>query len=167
MGDFIQKTQVKSAVRKLSSPIEKMETFQNLINTIITTNPWGCTSYVENGAPIAGIIRKQNYYSGTVRYSDAQQKVVGEVSFKAPSMAAFTYAIISTLSNFELRTEMGGTPSHDNIDDGFHSTLKCHASNGENFVVTFKRDSITVSSYESDSILSTIETWADDIPYLA
>jgi hypothetical protein len=93
--------------------------------------------------------------------------VVGEISFKAPSMAAFTYAIISTLSNFELRTEMGGVPSHNNVDDGFHCTFKCHASNGENYVVAFKRDRITVSSYESDSILSTIETWADSIPSLS
>lgn len=167
MGDFTPKTQVKSAVRKLTSPIENMETFQALINTVVTNNPWGCTSYVENGATIAGVIRKNEYYSGTVLYSDAQKKVLGEVSFKAPTMAAFTYAIISTLSNFELRSEMGGTPSHNNVDDTFHCTLKCHDPSGENYVVNFKRESITVSSYESDSILATIETWADGILYLS
>jgi len=44
-----------------------MEAIQNLINPIIATNPWGCTSYVENGATIAGFIRKNEYYSGTER----------------------------------------------------------------------------------------------------
>ena len=167
MGDFIQKTQVKSAVRKLSSPIEKMETFQNLINSIMSSNPWGCTSYVDNGVTIEGIIRKNEYFSGTVQFSDAQKKVIGEIVIKVPNMGAFNYAIINTLSNPDLRSAIGGVPSHNNADDGFHSLLKCHDPNGENYQVTFKRDSITVSSYSSDSILATIETWADGIPSLS
>lgn len=59
---------------------------------------------------------------------------------------------------------MGGTPSPDSSEDAFNAVLKCHHSNGELYNVTFKRDGITVSSYEADAIVTTIETWADTIP---
>ena len=66
-----------------------------------------------------------------------------------------------------INTAMGGTPSHDSSGDSFSCTLKCHHSNGENYSITFKRDSIVVSSYEADAILTTIETWADTVAILA
>jgi len=47
------------------------------------------------------------------------------------------------------------------------SSVKCHAANGEFYNVTFKRDKVTLSSYEDDAILDTIETWADSVPALA
>lgn len=62
---------------------------------------------------------------------------------------------------------MGGTASHDSSDDGFSVTLKYHTDSGELYNVGFKRDKIAVSSYEADSILAAIETWADTIPVLA
>ncbi|MDD1724031.1 MAG: hypothetical protein LUQ07_02750 [Methanospirillum sp.] len=52
-------------------------------------------------------------------------------------------------------------------EDIFSCTLKCHASNGENYSLTFKRDNMVISNYEADSILTAVETWADTIPALA
>jgi len=40
-----------------------------------------------------------------------------------------------------------------------------HASS-EIYYVTFSRDSVRISSYQDDSIRSTIETWADSVPAL-
>lgn len=62
---------------------------------------------------------------------------------------------------------MGGTPSHDPSDDGFSVTLKCHDANGELYNVSFTRENVTISSYEADSIRTTLETWADGKTVLA
>jgi hypothetical protein len=45
--------------------------------------------------------------------------------------------------------------------------MKRHASSGENYNITFKRDSVTVSGYETDSTLTGIETWAETVVILA
>lgn len=58
---------------------------------------------------------------------------------------------------------MGGTGSHDSSEDGCSVTLKCHTDTGELYNVGFKREKVTVSSDEADSILTTIETWADTV----
>jgi len=60
---------------------------------------------------------------------------------------------------------MGGTPSHDSSEDSFSSTMKCHWSNGENFTITFKRDSVVVSFYENDAILTAVVTCVDTVAY--
>ncbi|MGV8109604.1 hypothetical protein [Methanospirillum sp.] len=62
---------------------------------------------------------------------------------------------------------MGGTGSHDNSEDGYSVTLKCHTASGEFYNVTFKREKVTISSYESDTILTIVETWADTVSALA
>jgi len=62
---------------------------------------------------------------------------------------------------------MGGTGSHESSEDGFSVILKFHTDSGELYNVGFKREKVTVSSYEADSILTTIETWADTISELA
>ncbi|WP_181391519.1 hypothetical protein ACKUB1_03040 [Methanospirillum stamsii] len=58
---------------------------------------------------------------------------------------------------------MGGTGSHDSSEDGCSVILKYHTDTGELYNVGFKREKITVSSDEADSILTTIETWADTV----
>lgn len=71
------------------------------------------------------------------------------------------------LANTALATAMGGTASHDSSEDSFTVTLKGHTASGVLFNVRFTRETITVSSYEADAILTTIETWADTVPDLA
>lgn len=71
------------------------------------------------------------------------------------------------LANTALETAMGGTASHDSSEDIFTGTLKGHTARGELFNVRFTREAITVSSCESDAILTTIETWADTVAELA
>lgn len=44
-------------------------------------------------------------------------------------------------------------------------TLKCHHSNGENFSVTLKRDSVTVSSYDADAIRTGLEAGPIPLPF--
>lgn len=166
MADFIQKTVTKSAVRKFTSPIANISTFQSLVTDIITNNPWGCFDYVSGGETIPGVVKGSEYIAGKIVYEDAEAKELGSVSVKCPSMAAFNTTVISILADATIRSVMGGSPTHDSSEDTFSAVIKCNHSNGEKYTVTLKRDSITVSSYDSDSIVTAIETWADGIALL-
>lgn len=167
MADFVSKGIVKSAERILATPIADMSTFQTLVNGVITDNPWGCTSYVEAGVTVAGVRKGSEYYSGKVVYQNIEAKVIGQVSVKAPTSSGFNTSISNVLANTALETAIGGTAAHDASGDNFSITLRCHDANGEQYTVSFKRDKIIVSSYTADSILSTIETWADGVAALA
>jgi hypothetical protein len=167
MADFTTKSVTKSAERTLTSAIDTVANFLALVQDVIDNNPWGCVSYTSSGATVAGVVRGSEYYSGKVVYENTEAKTVGQISVRAPTSAAFSTDISTIIGTAALGTAMGGTGSHDSSEDSFSCTLKCHASNGENYNVTFKRDSVTVSGYEADSILTTIETWADTVAILA
>jgi hypothetical protein len=113
MADFVQKAAVKSAVRKLASPIESISAFTTLVQDILTDNPWGCTSYVSAGATIAPVVKGAESYTGNVIYEDAPAKTVGRITVRAPTQAAFNTDIITILADSTIRTAMGGSPSHD------------------------------------------------------
>ena len=161
MADFVQNAAVKSAVRKLSAPFDSMATFQALITDIITNNPWGGVDVVSGGATIDGCLKGTERYTGKVVYENGLAKTVGQISVTANTSAGFATDISTIIGTAALGTAMGGTPSHDSSGDGFSVAIKCNAANGEKYTVTVKRDSMTISSYESDAIRTAIETWAD------
>jgi hypothetical protein len=167
MADFVSKSTVKSAERVLATPFATKAAFNTLIGTILADNPWGCTPYTSGGESLPAVARSSEYYSGKIIYENNDGKVVGSVSIKAPSSSGFDTCVSNTLANEALETAMGGVASHDESEDNFSVTLKCHAANGELYNVRFSRDAVTVTSYEADSILTTIETWADSVPELA
>ncbi|MFH0968658.1 MAG: hypothetical protein V1862_13330 [Methanobacteriota archaeon] len=167
MADFTQKSVIKSAERKLTTSIDMMANFVTLVNNFISTNPLGCVSYTSGGQAIAGVVMGTEYYSEKVVYEDALAKTVGQISIKAPTSSGFSTDISTIIATSALNTAMGGTPSHDSSEDSFSCVVKCHHSNGENDSITFKRDAVTVASYESDAILTAVETWADSVSALA
>lgn len=167
MADFVQKSLVKSSVRKFASPIPDLSTFITLAQTILDTNPWACTDYTQSGANVEGVTQSAQSYSGKIIYENAQAKTVGQISIKAPTAAAFNTNVTTILGTAALGTAMGGSPTHDSSEDAFSCTFKCHDANGEFYTVSMKRDSMTVSSYEADAIVTAIETWADTLPILA
>ena len=167
MADFVQKAAVKSTVRKLTALIADLTTFNALVQDIQDNNSGGCVSYVSAGVTVAAVVKGAKSYTGAVVYEDAQAKTVGRISVKAPTSAGFTTNVSTIVGTAALGTAMGGTPSHDRPKGTFSVTLKCHHSNGENFSVTLKRDSVTVSSYEADAIRTGLESWADTDAILA
>ena len=46
MADFVQNAEVKSAVRTLTTPIEDVTAFNNLVQSVITSNLFGCVVYM-------------------------------------------------------------------------------------------------------------------------
>ncbi|KAF5091721.1 hypothetical protein DSECCO2_01110 [anaerobic digester metagenome] len=167
MADFVSKSVVKSAERVLATPLAGKAVLNTIIGNILVDNPWGCTSYISGGDTLPAVAKSSEYYTGTVIYENNDGKQVGRISVRSPASGAFDTTIASILANSAIETAMGGTPSHDSSEDGFNITLKCHAENGELYNVSFKRDKVSISSYESDSILTTVETWADTVSELA
>ena len=167
MADFVAKSTVKSAERVLATPFASKAAMNTIIGTILADNPWGCTPYLSGGENLPAVQKSAENYTGTVIYENNDGKQVGRISIRAPSSGAFDTTIANILANEALETSIGGVASHDSSEDGFSVTLKCHAASGELYNVAFKREKVTVSSFEADSILTTIETWADTVPALA
>lgn len=167
MADFVAKSTVKSAERVLATPFASKATMNTIVGDILADNPWGCTPYTSGGENLPAVAKSSEYYTGTVVYENNDGKQVGRVSIRAPTSGAFDAIVTNVLADTALEASMGGTGSHDSSEDSYSVTLKCHTDSGELYNVGFKREKISVSSYESDSILTTIETWADTIPALA
>jgi hypothetical protein len=169
MGDFTQKSVVKSAARDLATPITDYTAFNALIQDILDNNPWGCTAYESAGVTKPAVEKSKEAYAATIVYENTEAKNVGSIPVRGPSMAAVNTAVTQITGNTAITTAMGSgvSASRDSSEDSFSCTLKCHASNGELYSVTFKRDSVTVSSYEADSIRTGLETWADTVASLA
>ena len=167
MADFITATTTRTAVRDLAAPIADLSTFVTLVQEILDTNPWGCTSYPSAGQTLPGIAKSREYYSGRIVYENTEAKAVGQISVKAPTAAAFNANVSTVIATAALGTAMGGTPSHDSSEDKFSCTLRCHDSNGELYTVSLTREKVRLSSFEADSIRTSLETWADTVGILA
>ena len=167
MADFITSTTTKTAVRDLAEPIPDLATFVTLVQTILDTNPWGCTSYQSGGQTLSAVAKTRESYSGRIVYENAEAKTVGQISVKAPTAASFNTDVSTILGVAALGSAMGGSPSHDTSVDKFSCTLRCHAANGELYIVALSRDKIRLSSFEADTIRTSLDTWADTLPILA
>jgi hypothetical protein len=167
MADFVQKSDVKTATRVLTTPIDTIANFNTLVSDFITNNPLGCTSYESAAGTIAGVVRGAENYSGKVIYEDGDAKTVGQITVRGENVTAFNSNIATVLSTAALGTAFGGSPSHDSSGDTFSCATKLHFADGEKCVLTFKRDSVTLSSYEDNAHLTALETWADTITALA
>ncbi|HWQ64812.1 MAG TPA: hypothetical protein VN429_10385 [Methanospirillum sp.] len=169
MGDFTQKSVVKSATRKLTAPISDYASFSALIQDVLENNPWGCTAYESAGVTKPAVEKSKETYAAAVTYENSEAKQIGKIPVRGPSMAAVNTAVTQITGNAAITTAMGSgvSASRDSSEDTFSCTLKCHASNGELYSVTFKRDSVNLSSYEADAIRTGLETWADTVAILA
>jgi hypothetical protein len=167
MADFVEQTVTKTAVRQLASPIGSTADFETIINSILSTNPWGCTTYEVSGVAQPAVAKSRETYTARVIYEDVDGKTLGNVTAKAGSLAGFTSAYTEILGNATLATAIGGTAIRDTEGESYSCTLKCHHANGELYNVAFTRDTVRISSYTDDAIKTAIDTWADAVPDLA
>ena len=101
MADFVQKTVNKTAVRDLAVPIADVTSFNNLIETVIDDNPFGCVGYTgSDSVPVAAVVRNREHYTAKVDFIDEETgKRVGTVSLQSPSIAAFNANAAEALAN--------------------------------------------------------------------
>lgn len=164
-SNFAETANVKTAVRVLATPIDTLANYLAMIQDIVDDNPWECTGYQIPSGTIDPIVRSTGSFSGVVVYTDGLD-VTARIAVRAPNSTKFTNYIAALLANATMTATVGGTPSHEQADDTFSIVLNCHSADGELYNVTFKRDRIIVSSYESGAIVTDLDTWADSIPAL-
>jgi hypothetical protein len=167
MADFIETNTNKTAVRDLSDPIADAATFDSIVQSVLDTNPFGCTDYEVDGLTVPGVLRNREHYTAKVIYEDDEAKKIGAASVQVPDIAGFDAAALEIMGNVALSTATGGDPVRDDAHDTFYCQLKCHDATGEIYYVTFTRKNVRISSYQDDVIRSTVETWADTVADLA
>ena len=167
MADFVQKTNVKTAVRELATPIADLATFDSIVQSVITGNPFGCVAYTEAGITHQPVEKTREAYVAKVVYQDALAKSVGTGSHKFGSIAGFTAGAAALLASAPLATAHGGTAVRDLASETFSATLNCRDPNGELYMVTIGRSRVNLTSYSDDAIFAKVETWADTVPALA
>ena len=90
----------QTAVRDLSVPIADVTSFDNLIETVIDDNPFGCVGYTgSDGQPVAAVVRNREHYTAKVDFIDGEGKRVGNVSLQSPSITAFNANAAEALAN--------------------------------------------------------------------
>ena len=167
MADFAQRTNIKSAVRKLANPLPDVASLDAIVQSVILNNPFGCVSYMNSGVNHPPVEKSKEAYTAKFVYQNAEAKRIGSGSESYNTIAGFNAGIAAMLSNAANNTAHGGSAVHDAEGDTFSATLKCHDPNGELYFVNFSRQQVAISSYEDDSIRTRIETWADGVPALA
>jgi hypothetical protein len=167
MADFAPKSAVKSAVRTLAAPFEDVDTLNAVVQSVILNNPFGCVSYMSTGANHPPVEKSRENYTARFVYQDNEAKIVGRTAENYATVAGYKSGVAAVLANTANIAAHGGVPAHEIESDTFSVTLKCHAANGEIFLLTFARQQVSLSSYEDDSIQTVVETWADGVPSLA
>jgi hypothetical protein len=167
MGDFVQSTNVKTAIRKLANPIADVDVFNNIVQAVITGNPFGCIAYMSGGTNHNPVEKSKEAYTARILYEDTNAKTVGTVSDRYTTLAGFNAGITALETNAALATAHGGAANRDAEHENYSVTLRCHDPNGEMYFVTISRSRVSLTSFSDDAIRTKVESWADSVPALA
>jgi hypothetical protein len=168
MADFVQSANVKSAVRKLASPIADVTAFNAIVQSVITDNPFACVAYMTAGVSHLPVEKTRETYTARIVYEDAAAKSVGTASDRYNTIAGFNAGVAATLAAAAITTAHNGTAVRQPDSETYAAaTLRCHDVNGELYMVNFSRNQVTLTSYSDDAIRTQVDTWADTIPALA
>jgi len=100
MAGFVQKTVNRTAVRDLAVPIADVTSFNNLIETVIEDNLFGCVGYTGSvGVPVAAVVRNREHYTAKVDFVDGEGMLITLLSRLAPlsfHLAKESISMIST-----------------------------------------------------------------------
>ena len=167
MADFTPSSETKSAVRRLAYPLADVTAFDNIVQGVVTNNPFQCVAYNSGGVDHPPVEQSRAGYTARIVYQDVLAKTIALITVRSPTIAGFTAVANQIVADTSIATALGGSPVRDLANEKFTATLRCHDANGEIYYVAFSRSQITVSSYSDDAILTRIETWADTKPVLA
>lgn len=167
MADFTTSSTTKNAIRKLAVPLADVTAFDNIVQGVVTNNPFQCTIYNAGGADHPGVGRSREGYTARIVYQDVDAKTVAVITVRSPTIAGFTAVANHIVADTAIATALGGSPFRDLENERYTSALKCHDANGEIYYVNFSRDRVTLASYSDETIRSRVETWADTVSALA
>jgi hypothetical protein len=167
MADFVQNSETKSAIRELANPIEDVGTFNSIVQSVITDNPFACVSYMTAGVTHDPVEKTRESYTVKLIYQDAEAKTVGSLSDKYTTIAGFNAGATALLASAPVTAAHGGTAVRDLDNETFSATVRCHDPNGELFNITFSRGRLSLTSYSDEAIRTKVEAWADTVAALA
>ncbi|HJK81157.1 MAG TPA: hypothetical protein O0Y06_09710 [Methanocorpusculum sp.] len=167
--DFTPTTIVKSAKRTFTAPITSANTFDETIAALkAADNPLGTTPYQTAGETIDGVLTAAESYRATIEYVDTLGKTLGAITISAPGRDAYETIIAEILATTAITTAYGAdtTANRNTAKDSWNVRLKIHDPTGEIYFLNFTRKELRISSYESDDILTKVDTWADGVAAL-
>ncbi len=122
MADFVEKSVTKTAVRALATPIADVSSFDTIVQSVITGNPFGCVAWTEGGVAHQPVEKSKESYVAKVVYQDTLAKTVGNESGKYTTIAGFNAGAAAILADAALTAAHGGTP----VRDPANETLLVH-----------------------------------------
>lgn len=165
MGEFKELSVVKTAARKLVTPLADLAALNSIVDGVLENNLFECSAYQVGTTSHLPMEKTRESYTARIAYQDDDARTLGSVSARTSTPTGYTSAITAINANASLKTAIGATAvSHNPADDTLSVTLKCHDPNGELYTVT--RDTITVASYADEGIRGRMTSGADTIPAL-
>jgi hypothetical protein len=167
--DFTPTSVVKSAKRTFTAPITAAATFDAVIAELkATDNPLGATAYQTAGETLDGVVTAGEYYKATVEYLNPLGESLGTIIIDAPTRETYNDIIAELLAATAITEAYGNgaTPARNTAKDSWNVRLKIHDPTGEIYFLNFTRKDLRISSYESDIILTKVDTWADGVAAL-
>lgn len=165
-SDFGQDAQAKIVVRELAHPIADVSTFNLIVQSVITDNPFSCIGYTSDGNNYAPVEKIKEVYTARILYKDNNANIVSTSEETYNSSAEYKSGIAAILADTQLPSAQGGIVVHDSKFDLYSATLKCHDVNGESYNVVFTREDVILAAYSDDSIRTKFETWANTVSSL-
>ena len=165
-SNFEQDAQGKIVIRELANPIADVSTFNLIVQSVITDNPFSCVGYTSDGNNHAPIEKIKEVYTARILYKDNNANIVSTSEETFNSSADYKSGVAAILANTQLAISQGGIAIHDSKFDIYSATLTCHNVNGENYNIVFTRDDVILAGYSDDSIRTKFETWANTVASL-
>ena len=72
MADFVQNSQTNSSIRELADPIASVAAFNMIVESIITTNPFACESYMIAGVTHDPVEKTKERYTVKIIYHNSE-----------------------------------------------------------------------------------------------
>ena len=166
MPDFRNKPGSKSANLTLKHRVTDIETFAGLVQSLIHTNPLGCTSYRARRRAHPGVEAVREMYTAKFEYRNPRKKRIGTSTDTYDSVEGYEKGIAAVISNMANLAAHRGEVRHRKDADLFSVMLRCHDPNGELYFLHLARDRITLSSYSDEAILNRVEAWSESMPAL-
>ena len=170
--DFTPTSVVKSAKRTYTAPITDAQTFDNAVAALKSEdNPLGATEYMTAGETVPGVSTASEYYKATIEYieyTDTLGETLGTIVITAPTRTAYDDIIAELLAAATITQAYGSdtAANRNTAKDSWNVRLKIHDPTGEIYYLSFTRKDLRITSYESDNILTKVDTWADGVAAL-
>ncbi len=168
--DFIPTSTVKAATRTFTNRIVSADTYDAVITALIgDTNPLGASAYQTSGETRPSIEVTSQTYRAVIQLIEPNEgTTIGSITLTAPTRAVINAAVARIIADTTLSGLYGeGTDAVQNTTkDVWTVRIKVHDPAGELYYLNLTRKDLRISSYENDTILATVETWADSIAAL-